>query len=177
MAPPVFCPPSPQVTSANSSNAPAGTAGDNFASGSHLSKKRKFCDSRTVKAKLSRRDTEGIQLLRQIFPEEPDHELSKIHTAYLQKNSSNVAADCNHDVVLTAQETETRIANESARHWQSRQERMDYAKAAVRADDDDDDRAFSCRRNKKCINVLVATEVPIPEDLNDESDTVTLESL
>ena len=105
-------------------------------------------------------------MLQQIFPEEPDHELNEIHTAYLQKNSSNVAADCNHDVVLTAQETETRIANESARHWQSRQERMDYAEAAVRADDDDD-RAFNCRQNKKCINVSVATELSVPEDLND----------
>jgi hypothetical protein len=135
--------------------------------------KRKLCDRRTAKAKISRHDTEGIQLLRQIFPEEPDHELNEIHTAYLQKNSSNVAADRNHDVALTAQETETRIANESARRWQSRQERMDFAEAAVRADDDDDDdRAFNCRRNKKCIKVSVATEVP--EDLNDESDTVSL---
>jgi hypothetical protein len=105
-------------------------------------------------------------LLQQIFPEEPDHEFNKIHTAYLQKNSSNIAADRNHDVALTAQETETRIANESARHWQSRQERMDYAEAAVRADDDDD-RAFNCRQNKKCINVSVATELSVPEDLND----------
>ena len=136
----------PHITSSNGPHVPFGTTGATFAIGTNISKKRKL-NSITAKARNSRRDSDGIELLRQIFPEEPDHELHTTHTAYLQTNSSNKAAPHSNDMDLQTIETKTRIENESALRWQSRRERMAYAENAVKADDDDGE--FNCLQQKK----------------------------
>ena len=149
-----------QAESTSGPHVTFGNAGDSFAIGSNLIKKRKLNE------RNSRQDSEGIVLLRQIFPDEPDHELHNIHTAHLQTRSSNEAAHRSHDE-LQAMETNARIEKESARRWQSRRERMAYADNAVRADNEDvdDDGTVNCRKTKKCHKRVVI------DDSDSSSDT------
>ena len=72
----------------------------------------------------SPRDWEGIELLRQIFSQETDHELDGVHTNYLQPNSSKATA-----------EAETRTAKQKTQGSQSWKGRFDHADRPVRPDD------------------------------------------
>jgi hypothetical protein len=123
-----------QQPSNNSPHVPFGTQGDTFEIGSNLVKKKQLRENKANAAlhfaMSSPRDTEGIELLRQIFSEESDHELDGIHTNYLHGNSSNAAY-----VAEATYVAEVRTAKQKAKRFQSREERIDHANRAVRPDD------------------------------------------
>jgi hypothetical protein len=74
------CPPAPHAQSNNSSHIPFGNAGDEFVTGSYVSSKKILRDK-----KAKARDSEGIELLREIFSNKSDRKLNVIHTNYLKK--------------------------------------------------------------------------------------------
>jgi hypothetical protein len=123
-----------QQPSNNSPHVPFGTQGDTFQVGSNLVKKKQLREKKANAAlnfaMSSPRDTEGIELLRQIFSEESDHELDGIHTNYLHGNSSNAAY-----VAEATYVAEVRAAKQKAKRFQSREGRIDHANRAVRPDD------------------------------------------
>ena len=142
------CPPAPHAQSNNSSHIPFGNAGDKFVTGSYVSSKKILRD-RKAKA----RDSEGIELLREIFSNKSDRKLNIIHTNYLKKKYSNRTSDLDQDANLQAKEVETRNASQMARRCQARQKRVDHAHDADRADDHDIPahtlhRAYNCCRRK-----------------------------
>ena len=142
------CPPAPHAQSNNSSHIPFGNAGDKFVTGSYVSSKKILRD-RKAKA----RDSEGIELLREIFSNKSDRKLNIIHTNYLKKKYSNRTSDLDQDANLQAKEVETRNASQMARRCQARQKRVDHAHDADRADDHDIPahtlhRAYNCRCRK-----------------------------
>jgi hypothetical protein len=101
-----------QEPSSNSPPVPFGIQGATFKIGSNLVKRRKLREKKANTtlnfAMSSPRDWEGIELLRQIFSEETDHELDGVHTNYLQPNSSKATA-----------EAETRTAKQKTQGSQS----------------------------------------------------------
>jgi hypothetical protein len=142
------CPPAPHAQSNNSSHIPFGNTGDEFVTGSYVSSKKILRDK-----KAKARDSEGIELLREIFSNKSDRKLNIIHTNYLKKKYSNRTSDLDQDANLQAKEVETRNASQMARRCQARQKRVDHAHDADRADDHDIPahtlhRTYNCCRRK-----------------------------